>query len=59
MSERKLNPLKLWPLLACAVLVAWELYEANAQGRSPDPVWLGIVGAAALFVIIVRVFMKV
>jgi hypothetical protein len=59
MTERKLNPWRLWPLPVLAAIAAWEIYEANAKGVELDWLLLGILGAAALFVIIVRGFMKV
>jgi hypothetical protein len=59
MSQRKLNPYRLWPLPVCAAIAIWEVYEANQQGREYDWLLIGILGAVALFVIIVRGFMKV
>jgi hypothetical protein len=58
-TERKFNPWRLWPLPVCAAIAAWELYEANAQGRTPDMLLLGLLGAGALLVIITRVFMRI
>jgi hypothetical protein len=59
MTERKFNPVKLWPLPVCAAIAAWEVWEANQQTRELDWLLLGLLGAGALFVVIVRVFMRV
>jgi hypothetical protein len=59
MTQRRLNPWRLWPLPVCAAIAAWELYEANQKGRELDWLLLGILIAVAVFVIVVRGFMKV
>ena len=59
MTERKLKPYRLWPLPVMAAIAAYEFYEANQQPRELDWVLLSILGAVAMFVIIVRGLMKV
>jgi hypothetical protein len=60
MTERPKPPLwKFWPVPICAVIIAYELYESQAQSRDIDPFLIVVPAAVALFVIIVRGFMRV
>lgn len=60
MTERQRVPLwKFWPVPICAVIIGYELYEANAQQREVDPFLIVIPAAAILLVIIIRGLMRV
>lgn len=60
MNQRPRPPLwRFWPVLAVACIAVWELYESHAQARAIDWVLMGLLGAAAVFVVIVRGFMRV
>lgn len=60
MSDRPKPPLwKFWPLAAVACIAAWEVYESHTYQRALDLVLLGLLAAVAVFVVIVRGFMRV
>jgi hypothetical protein len=50
---------KFWPVLFAAAIIVWEVVEANMRERGPDWLLIGIAIAVAVFVIIVRGFMRV
>jgi len=50
---------KFWPVLFAGGIIVWEVMEADAKGRSADPILIGVAIAVAVFVIIVRGIMRV
>ncbi len=60
MNQRPRPPIwRFWPLIAVACIAAWELYEAQTLPREIDLTLMGLLAAVAVFVIIVRGFMRV
>ncbi|MCA8912625.1 MAG: hypothetical protein KDB82_13050 [Planctomycetes bacterium] len=57
--KRPIRWWRLWPIVGFAGLAAWEFTAAYTEGRPVEWVWIGIAGAAILFVIYLRVFMRV
>ena len=50
---------RLWPVPGFLGLGVWEYYTHVTTGAPINWVWVGIALAGALFVIILRVFMRV
>lgn len=60
MTERPKRPLwRFWPLVAVACIAVWHVYEVHAYDLPYDFVLIGLLAAVALYVIIVRGFMRV
>ncbi|MCA8936153.1 MAG: hypothetical protein KDB68_08090 [Planctomycetes bacterium] len=57
--KRPFHAWRLWPIVGFAGLIVWEVVAAQQDARPIEWVWVGIAVAAIIFVIILRVFMRV